>query len=53
MIVVQRPYLKNTQHKTVLEEWLQWLSTCIESISPDSNPSSTKKPKKLKTKKEV
>jgi hypothetical protein len=29
-----RPYLKNTQHKKELAEWLKWYSTCLASVKP-------------------
>jgi hypothetical protein len=30
----KRPYLKNTQHKTRLVEWLKWENTCLASVKP-------------------
>jgi hypothetical protein len=36
-----RPYLKNTQHKKGLVEWLKWQGTCLSS-----NPSAAKQTNK-------
>jgi hypothetical protein len=29
-----RPYLKNTQHRKGLAEWLKWYSACLASVRP-------------------
>jgi hypothetical protein len=39
--------LKTPNTTTVLAEWLKWgASVCLESMSPSSNPNTTKKKKK-------